>query len=433
VRITGLGTFEVCTRPHDSRRFNLKFMYRRLFEKPLDALTEEDLRGLVERGIEEGPHLDFKLKLPGNKEEKKELARDVAAFANAYGGYLIFGVQEEGGDARELVGLEGNPDQNASGVENTIRDRTEPPVEVHTVAVPLENGRHVLVVEVPRSLNAPHMADGRFYRRSGRSTAPMHYLDVRRAFAEQGDAIRKLRGQFLRRIEDLERGYGPVEWEEAPALYLYVASIPAFDAGPVRIFGPEDRDRVGSFTLMTTPDGYRPEFSADGLLASRGKESCREFALLTPEGELFLGAGPLPTCGLAHRSGPPYVLVHDVQSVMIQTLGTNLPDLRALGFEAPYYVALALVRAQGYRLRDEDPHRFSSERILHRPFLLFDQVLLDEDARVVGPRIGRHQTWEVNQRIWRERAARLKPILDRLYQAAGASQSPIAHALDGQA
>lgn len=399
------------------------------FGAPLQELTEAHLQELAKREIQEGPRLDYKLALPANKGEKKELARDVAAFANAYGGYLIFGIREEEGVARELVGVEGDPDRNVTDLENAIRDRTEPPVEVQTVAVPLENGRHILVMEVPRSLNAPHMADGRFYRRSGRSSAPMHYMDIRRAFAEQGDAVRKLRERLSRWIGDLERGYGPVDWVEAPALYLYAASIPAFDTGFMRVFGPEDQHRVESLAMMQ--DGGRPEFSADGLLVSRVRESCQAFALLTPEGELLYGAGPLVACEFAQESRPPYLLVHKVQSVTIEVLGKNLPRLRALGFEAPCYVALALARAKGYRLRDENPHRFSSERPVRRPLLLFDQILLEEDARVVGQRIGDHQTWEANQRIWRERAARLKPILDRLYQAAGAEQSPIAHALDG--
>jgi len=69
-------------------------MYQKLFKVPIDELSEADLQALVEREVQEGPHLDFKLKLPRTKDEKKELARDAAALANAYGGYLIFGVRE---------------------------------------------------------------------------------------------------------------------------------------------------------------------------------------------------------------------------------------------------------------------------------------------------------------------------------------------------
>ena len=94
------------------------------FGAPLQELTEAHLQELAKREIQEGPRLDYKLALPANKGEKKELARDVAAFANAYGGYLIFGIREEEGVARELVGVEGDPDRNVTDLENAIRDRT---------------------------------------------------------------------------------------------------------------------------------------------------------------------------------------------------------------------------------------------------------------------------------------------------------------------
>jgi len=411
-------------------------MYRKVFDHPLIELEEEDLLALVRRGVSESLYLDYKRALPKNRDGRKELAKDVAAFANAYGGYLIYGVREEGGVAKEIVGLElQDPDREISALEHAIRDLTEPQVEVHVAPVELSNGRYVLVVEVPRSLNAPHMADGRFYRRAGRSSAPMGYMDIRRAFAERGDVIRKLRERFQQWVTDLERGHGPVEWGPQPSTFLYVASIPALDAGLTRVFGPEDQSRVHRLSVASGA-GATTRFAADGLVAHRQDADCHRFALLTPEGELLHGQGQV--C-IEQASDPPYVLVHDVQTDVLAMLGKNLPGLAALGFDPPYYVALALVRMKGRRLRcenpshPEDPHMPMDpvERVVRRPFVLYDQVLLEEDARVVSQAIGNHQSSEVNERVWRERAARLKPILDRLYQAAGASYSPIAHALDG--
>lgn len=258
----------------------------------------------------------------------------------------------------------------------------------------------------------------------------MNYMDIRRAFAERGDAVRKLKDRLFHWLKDLEQGYGPVDWNTAPALYLYIASIPSFDAGLVRIFGPEDRARVGSLKAMLS--SARPGFSANGLLVSQMNNKCRYFALLTPEGELLHGAGPLLACRIAGESRNPYILVHDVEKVVISTLSANISRLAMLDFGPPYYVALALRRAASYMLVDEgaiDPPRESSARPVRHPFLLFDQILIEEDVHIIGQRIG-HQSREVQERIWREQAARLKPILDRLYQAAGAEQSPIAHALD---
>jgi len=188
---------------------------------------------------------------------------------STYGGYLIYGVREEEGVAREIVGLKDlDPDKAVSALENAIRDLTEPTVEVHAVPIKLASGRFALVVEVPRSLNAPHMADGRFYRRAGRSSAPMGYMDIRRAFAERGDAIRKLRERLHAWILDFDKNRGPVDWGDLPSLFIYAVSIPAFDAGLARVFGPKDRAIVDRLALISGGVATT-RFFAEGLVAQQ--------------------------------------------------------------------------------------------------------------------------------------------------------------------
>jgi len=411
-------------------------MYRKIFGVPTSALTEEDLRSLIDREVSEGPYLDYKREVDlGTKGGRKGVAKDAAAFANAYGGYLIYGVEEEGGIPKKLVGMElDDPDRAASTLEHAIRDLTEPAVEVHAQPVRLEDGNYAVVVEVPRSLNAPHMADGRFYRRAGRSSMPMEYMDVRRAFAEKGDVIRKMRERLRQRIADLESGYGPVRWSRWSGIFLYVASIPAFDAGLQRIFGPRDRERVPRLSLFY--DGRPTKFCADGLMASLGDdEPFVDFALLTPEGELLHGVGPLNETRLSARVGddPPRISAKLLQTATIELLSYGLRQLRLLEFEPPYYVALTLVWARGYLLMTKgspEHMEFSTEEPIRHPFLLFDQLLLEEDARIVSQPLPQNR--DEAERVWRQRAARLQPILDRLYQAAGAEYSRIAHALDGE-
>ena len=68
-----------------------------MFSKNVDDLTYNDIDDLVNvRNKREGHYLDYKLTC-GNldsDEAKHELAKDVSAFANAKGGYLIIGVNE---------------------------------------------------------------------------------------------------------------------------------------------------------------------------------------------------------------------------------------------------------------------------------------------------------------------------------------------------
>lgn len=63
-------------------------------DKPLAALTAEDLQAII--GLPEGLALEFKRELPiAEPDEKRELANDWSGMANADGGRLIYGIQEQ--------------------------------------------------------------------------------------------------------------------------------------------------------------------------------------------------------------------------------------------------------------------------------------------------------------------------------------------------
>ena len=56
----------------------------------------EDIQSLVEDEVQEGKRLEYKRDLPGTSaDEKAEFLRDVSAFANASGGYLIYGIEDK--------------------------------------------------------------------------------------------------------------------------------------------------------------------------------------------------------------------------------------------------------------------------------------------------------------------------------------------------
>ena len=66
--------------------------------------TYDDLRMLVENQVPEGLRIDYKLQVPRETKDREEFAKDVAAFANRSGGFLVYGVREENRLPVELVG-----------------------------------------------------------------------------------------------------------------------------------------------------------------------------------------------------------------------------------------------------------------------------------------------------------------------------------------
>jgi ATP-dependent DNA helicase RecG len=103
-----------------------------------------------------------------------DLAASFVAFANTDGGQLVLGVTE----AREIQGIE-NPDRVAREVDNVATNNCEPPITVIQETVRSEDGRTVVVVNVPKGDMRPYRTNrGVFFVRtsSGRRQASREEL-----------------------------------------------------------------------------------------------------------------------------------------------------------------------------------------------------------------------------------------------------------------
>lgn len=79
-----------------------------LFDK--EIYTIKDIQYLIDNGVEESIHLDFKAAGALAKDDKKknEIAKDVSAFANSDGGIIIYGISEIGHKADSYSFVDGD-------------------------------------------------------------------------------------------------------------------------------------------------------------------------------------------------------------------------------------------------------------------------------------------------------------------------------------
>lgn len=135
-----------------------------IFSKPAEQLTEADLQWLITNGVRESVTLEFKRQMYERRDQSArfEVLRDVTSIANAEGGALILGVDEDGaGTAKELMPVpdaEVEANRLVSSCLSSIADRIP---GLKAARVPIASG-HVIVVTIPRSYRRPHMviADG---------------------------------------------------------------------------------------------------------------------------------------------------------------------------------------------------------------------------------------------------------------------------------
>jgi len=148
--------------------------------------TEEDLLRLIHDGQEESLTLDYKACDAFQKTDgkRKELAKDVSAFANSAGGTIVYGMIEESHKPVKLDRGYDPEEISKETLERVINARIQQridgviinPVELKTHHA----GHYAYVVCVPQSDRAPHQAsDKRYYKRFNFESVAMEDYEVR--------------------------------------------------------------------------------------------------------------------------------------------------------------------------------------------------------------------------------------------------------------
>ena len=164
--------------------------------------NEEDLQNLIDNpDYRENDYLDYKasfsfLNIPKNDPDRTEhiaeFRSDVCQFANAEGGYLIYGIKDKKGQASEIVGID-IPGDNTDKFELERKNNLVPIMpkipSVKFKFIPLVSGKYVLVIAVTRDSYAPYIHlegdhDFRIYKRVGNSKKALSYLELKNMFIQ---------------------------------------------------------------------------------------------------------------------------------------------------------------------------------------------------------------------------------------------------------
>lgn len=231
------------------------------------------LAQLIATKAQEGPHLDFKRELPlaWNDKAKHDLVSDTSAFANAGGGYLIFGMaQDKDGRAAAIVPQEFNADAGSMQMESILRDGVEPSmpgVQVHSVPVEVDGqSGYVVVVHAPQSWVRPHRlkTTRHFYVRDGRQSRPVGVPELRGLFLRSEGQAQRVRDFRTDRLAKVLTGETPYALAAGPVLVLHLVPLQAVlgtvDVDPVQYLGlrrgiPVITARSGAVAALVNLDG----------------------------------------------------------------------------------------------------------------------------------------------------------------------------------
>lgn len=323
----------------------------------LDEIEERHLGELVELAVPEIRYVDYKRSLP-QKSDAAEFLADVCSFANAGGGDLVYGVDEEGGIPTTVRGVQtADPDGDLLSMEQRILSGISPRIPgLRGRYVPLASSNHVFVLRVPRSFARPHAVyrsdTPRFVTRNSAGKHAMDVAEIRTSMLASESVSERMRSFRMGRLADIVAGETPVNLSGQATIALHLLPLAAFDS-PV--------PAVDLDTVVGSPQGFLPIGSGgnfrrnfDGLLvhgssgvqAEIGGRRPESYALLFRSGAIeaadSMTLWPEPDGPVS----PSLVFERD----LLDSAERYLALLSHLGVEGPIYVSLSLLGVAGYRM-----------------------------------------------------------------------------------
>lgn len=160
---------------------------------PFSLKELNDLQELIDTKTSENLYLEYKSEIGSHKKVTKQ----VSAFANSSGGYIIYGIREEKDVPTVFCWIDRRNAQET--IENFILAHIQPSLEIGNYKIkPIKNpgnsNQAIYIVKIEKSLDAPHMAsDKKYYIRREKQSVPMEDKEVRETIFKSGlrDALKE--------------------------------------------------------------------------------------------------------------------------------------------------------------------------------------------------------------------------------------------------
>lgn len=377
-----------------------------MLDKDIDNLSAEDLQGLIDNGVLEQKTIEYKQSLPGHSDsEKKEFLADVSSFANASGGYLLYGIAQDPttGKPVSLKGLDtDNADQVIQRLEGMIRDGIEPRIPaIATKPIVLQNSRMVLAMSIPKSWISPHRVCfqrwDKFYSRTSNGKYSLDVSELRIAFSASealGERIRDFRRD---RVGKIIGGETPVPLGPGAKIALHL--VPAVSFRPGQSY---DVGKVASNPSIMPPiqdGGLRRRYNIDGLVVYSGDMGGTPYSYV----QLFRnGIMEAVEREMLQPDGERKLIPSVVfERELIQSVGQYLLVLKSLNVEPPVFVFLGLLEVKGYGMA---VRYGGSAHTIDRELLLPPEAVVESyDAKADGV---------------------LRPVFDSIWNACDFERSP---------
>ena len=354
------------------------------FSKPVGEINEQDLLALIDGRVVENRQLEYKRDLPGGTDrDKRELVRDVVAFANSAGGHIVFSVAQSQGLPTELVPIsEDRVDDAKVRLENIIRTSIEPTIQGLKIESIKLSGGYALIIEIPRGLFGLHMIKGRsaFIARTSAGNSELDVSEIRAAFVGAEAAVARLSEFRADRTAKIMNG--DILWplSSTRLLAIHLLLLVSFSSGYTCAIDklPEEVRKL-LYPARRRPWNFTSKFTFDGfanLMSFRTGQSVEGY------GQIFRnGAIETVNADLLEQSPQADTDFYWLEFVTMDCAERMLRIMDLLRIPGPYYLLLALLNAKGLRMAAGEERHFNRDvRTIDQAHLILPEVLLQDSA-----------------------------------------------------
>lgn len=330
-----------------------------ILDKKFDDIDETTLRELVDAGATETVYLEFKRETYGNSDnDKKELLKDISSFANALGGQLIIGIEEDDGAASNVVPITGiDIDQELLRLENVARTGIEPKIiGLRMKRVQVEDGSAILI-NVPRSFDPPHRVifknNNRYYARSSSGTYELSLEELRMLFGQQRTIEERTTAFVNERFLRIQANDGVISLPvQQGAMVMHLVPLPDF--GTRRRHEIAKLREHASLFCPIAHNGYSSHINLDGVVVYGGGALHDKYTQVFRDGSVEAASASV----FVEREGKKLFPSIKLPETIIQSLSSYMKGLKVIEASTP-----AMLQISFFGMRDVqigvDPYYYS--------------------------------------------------------------------------
>lgn len=330
-----------------------------IIDKDFENIDIEDIKTLVANQVAEGLSLDYKVqnydKTSGGK---KELLKDITAFANSSGGDLIIGVGDDKyNQACFIKGIDTtNIAEEINRIEQIIYNGTEPKLNTFKVKyIKLDNhpNRYIILIRVEPSPLFPHMISfqrtNKFYIRKSDKNILLDAYELRNIFLKSENIFENIKNENKKKITKIYSGESVVPIDDiAPKLLIHFVPYSAINSNKnilnfkdIKLNFPEQRLNFdGILAYKTNQNGIASycQLYRNGILEFVSTTNKIFFDMENPFAEKDGQVNVI----LANKNG--------FEDYIINKCEYFFNILKNLNIELPIYLFISLLDVKGYRI-----------------------------------------------------------------------------------